>query len=379
MTFIKETSPHIHRKDSLTRMLGDVIIALLPVVVMSFVAFGLLAMRNLLIPVAVMTLAEFIFVLIANRVPFDGEKHPFKEHWQRAIKAYRPYHFLGPVVSGLIFGLVMPPSSNPGYVIYFALVLGSIFGIVVGKLVFGGLGQNIFNPAAAGMVFAKLCFGSKYVYSTTYYVNSVTSGGTVLTNLTANSENLLGRYANIGDISLLDMFLGRIPGVIGEGFKFAILIGLIYLLIRHAADIRVVGSYLLGFTFLMAIAGIFVATKVAGVDYFHFLAFELLSGGLLFGATFMFTDPVTMPINSPGRIMYGLLGAVLTVIIRLFAALPEGVAFSILICNLCAPAMDHFTISGNRLTWKKVACMAGILAVGVLAVCLGLGFVEVAA
>ncbi len=377
MNFIKETSPHIHRKDSLVRMLGDVIVALLPTIVMAIVAFGWFAVRNLLIPVAVMTLCEFIFVLIMNRVPYDGEKHSLKEHLQRGIKAYRPYHALGPIVSGLIFGLIMPPNSNPGYVIYVALILGSIFGIVIGKLVFGGLGQNIFNPAAAGMVFAKLCFGSKYVYSNTSYVSVVASGGTVLTGLTENTENLIGRYANIGDYSLLDMFLGRIPGVIGEGFKFAILIGLIYLLVRHAADIRVVGSYLLAYAGLMAIAGIFVAVKQPSVNYFHFLAFSLLSGGVLFGATYMLTDPVTMPINAPGRVMYGLLAAVLTVVIRLFAALPEGVAFSILICNLAAPAMDHFTLSGNKFTWKKLACMGGIVLVGVLAVTLGLGFVEV--
>ncbi len=377
MTFIKETSPHIHRKDSLVRMLGDVIIALLPTIVMSIVAFGLMAVRNLLIPVAVMVLAEFCFVLISNRVPYDGNKHSFKEHWQRGIKAYRPYHALGPIVSGLIFGLIMPPASNPGYVIYFALILGSLFGIIIGKLVFGGLGQNIFNPAAAGMIFAKLCFGSKYVYSSTSYVNVVSSGGTLLSGLTENTENLLGRYANIGDYSLLDMLLGRIPGVIGEGCKIAILIGLIYLLVRHAADIRVVGAYLFSYTLLMAIAGIFVAAKVPGVNYLHFLGFSLLTGGVLFGATFMFTDPVTMPINSPGRVMYALLGGVLTVIIRLYAALPEGVAFSILICNLVAPALDHFTISGNKFTWKKVVAMCSIVAVGVLAVCIGLGFTEV--
>ena len=377
MTFVKETAPHIHRKDGLVRMLGDVIVALLPTVVMAVVAYGWLAVRNLLLPVAVMTLAEFVFVLICNRVPYDGERHSLKEHFLRGVRAYRPYHALGPAVSGLIFGMVMPPSSSPGYIIYVALILGSLFGIVIGKLVFGGLGQNIFNPAVTGMVFAKICFGSKYVYTSSHYVNAVTSGGTVLTNLTDVSENLLGRYAGIADYGALDMFLGRIPGVIGEGFKFAILIGLVYLLVRRAADIRVVASYLLGFLGLMAIAGIFVVAKVPGVSYLGFLGFELLSGGLLFGATFMLTDPVTMPINRPGRVMYGLLAATLTVLIRLFAALPEGVAFSILLCNLAAPAMDHFTLSGNRYTPKKLACMGGILAIGVLAVCLGLGFVEV--
>ena len=374
MTFIQETSPHIHRKDSLTRMLLDVVIALLPVVVMALVAYGLGALRNLLIPVAVMTLSEFVFVLLMNRVPFDGEKHSLKEHLKKGIKAYRPYHALGPVISGLIFGLLMPPSSNPGYMIYVALIIGSLFGIVIGKLVFGGLGQNIFNPAAAGMVFAKLCFGSSYAYTSSYYVNSLTSGGTVLGEVNASSDNLLSRFACIGDYSLLDMLLGRMPGVIGEGCKIAILLGMVYLLIRHAADIRVILSYLGGYAFLMAVAGIFVCLNVPGVNYFDFLAFSLLSGGVLFGATFMFTDPVTMPINAPGRIIFGLLGATLTVVIRLYAALPEGVAFSLLLCNLCAPAIDHFAVSSNKLTWKKIAIMAAILFAGTLSVAFGLGF-----
>ncbi len=374
MTFIQETSPHIHRKDSLTRMLLDVVIALLPVVAMALVAYGLSALRNLLIPVAVMTLCEFVFVLLMNRVPFDGEKHSLKEHFKKGIKAYRPYHALGPVISGLIFGLIMPPSSSPGYMIYVALIAGSLFGIIIGKLVFGGLGQNIFNPAAAGMVFAKLCFGSSYVYASSYYVNSLTSGGTVLGEVNASSDNLLMRFASIGDYSLLDMLFGRMPGVVGEGCKIAILLGMVYLLIRHAADIRVILSYLGGYAFLMAVAGIFVCLNVPGVNYFDFLAFSLLSGGVLFGATFMFTDPVTMPINAPGRIIFGLLGATLTVIIRLYAALPEGVAFSLLLCNLCAPAIDHFAVSSNKLTWKKIAIMAAILFAGTLAVAFGLGF-----
>lgn len=376
MSIIKETSPHIHRKDSINRMLGDVIIALLPVSIMSLIAFTYAAMRNILISVAVMVLAEFVFVLITHRIPYDGNKHSLKEQLRNGVKAYRLYHLLGPVVSGMIFALIMPSGSNPGYVIYLALIFGSLFGIVIGKLVFGGMGQNIFNPAVVGMVFAKLCFGSRYIYESTWYVNAVTTGGTVLTNLDSVSTSLVGKYAEIGNISTLDMFLGHIPGVIGEGFKFAILIGMVYLFIRRAIDWRVVVSYLGGYLALMAIAGIFVCLKVPGVSYLHFLAFQLFTGGVLFGATFMLTDPVTMPINAPARIMYGLLAAGITVTIRLFGALPEGVAFSILIANTVAPALDHFAYSGNRFTRNKIIVICGIFAAFVLAVSLGLGFQE---
>ena len=378
MTIIKETSPHIHRKDSLARMLGDVLIALAPVTITSLVVYGLSAFRNLAISAVTMILSEFIFVLITNRIPYDGNKHTIKEQFLKGCKAFRIHHWMAPLVSAVIFALIMPSDSNPGYIIYIALILGSIFGIVIGKLVFGGTGQNIFNPAVVGMVFAKLCFGSTYVYGTNSYVNAVTSGGTVLTNLTNTSSSLVGRYAEIGNISALDMFLGRIPGTIGETFKFAILLGLIYLLIRRAADWRVVVSYLGGYALLMAIAGIFIAIKVPSVNYWHFLAFSFLTGGVLFGATFMLTDPVTMPINAPGRVMYGILAAGLTAIIRLFGALPEGVAFSILLSNLAAPAFDYFAFSSNRFTKKKIIFILGMCAAFALAICLGLGFQEAA-
>ena len=379
MSILKETSPHIHRKDGLTRMLIDVLIALFPVYVMSIVAYGWAAVRNILIATSTMALCEFVFVLITNRIPYDGTKHGLKEQFLHGCKAYRAHHALTPLISGIIFALIMPPSSNPGYVIYAALFLGSAFGIISGKLVFGGTGQNIFNPAAVGMVFAKLCFGSKFVYTSNYYVNEVATGGTVLSGLSETSSSLIGRYAGIGDVSALDLFLGRLPGTVGEGFKFAILIGLVYLLIRRAADFRVVCSYLLGYIGLMAIAGIFVVAKVPGVNYGQFLLFQLLTGGVLFGATYMFTDPVTMPINAPGRVLYGLLGAGLTVVIRLFASLPEGVAFSILLCNLAAPAIDHYAYSGNKFTWRKIVLICGVGAAFTLAVCLGLGFQEVSA
>ena len=374
MNFVKETSTLIHRKDSLARMLIDVLVSLSPVSITALVVYQWAALRNLLISVAVAVLCEFIFVLITNRVPYDGNKHSAKEHFKKGLSAYRLHHVLGPIVTGVIFALIMPCSSDPGYIIYIALILGSAFGMVFGKLVFGGLGQNMFNPAAVGMVFAKLCFGTRFVYATNDYVSAVDAGGTILTRVSENTS-LVGRFATIGDYPILDMFLGRIPGTIGEAFKFAILIGLIYLIIRHAADFRVIVSYLGCYMGLMAIAGIFVVTKVPGVDYGHFLAFQLLTGGVLFGATYMLTDPVTMPINAPGRVMYGLLAGGLTAIIRLFGALPEGVAFSILLANLVAPAIDYYAVSSNKYTKKKLIVMGGLCAIFVVAVCLGLAFV----
>ena len=122
MTIVKETSPHIHRKDSLARMLIDVLVALSPVSITALIVYGLAAMRNLLLGVSTMMLCEFVFVLITNRIPYDGTKHTLKEQFLHGCKAMRIHHILAPIVSGVIFALIMPSHSDPAYIIYIALV-----------------------------------------------------------------------------------------------------------------------------------------------------------------------------------------------------------------------------------------------------------------
>lgn len=373
-SFKVEKAPHIHRKDSVNRMLGDVLIALLPVLVWSIVAYQWDAVRNIVISILTMGICELIFVLIINRLPYDGQKHSFKERFLFAIKVYKPHNLLAPTVSGAIFALIMPATMNPSYMIYPALILGSIFGIVIGKLVFGGLGQNIFNPAAVGMVFAKICFGSYIVYPERDFFE-VIAGGTPLASLQApeGTNSLIGKFLSINDMSLLDLFLGQVNGTIGEAFKIAILIGLAYLLIRRAIDWRIVVSYLATFLLLSCLAGAIVCTRV-DVNFFEFIGFQLLSGGMLFGVTFMLTDPVTSPISSPGRVMYGIIAASLTLLIRLLGAYPEGMAYSILLSNLLVPFIEYRCWSGQKFTYKKMIACAAIFAIAALAIGLGLGF-----
>ena len=379
MKIIKETSPHLHRKDSLVRMLGDVLIALLPVIVFSYVSYTWLALRNFAISLAVCILAEFVYVLIKNRIPYDGNKHSVKEQFLAGVKKYRVSNLLSSSITAIIFALVMPVAMDPGWLIYIALVFGALFGIVIGKLVFGGTGSNIFNPAAVGMVFAKLCFGSHYLYPTTWFIDTgsaVSAGGTPLGSLAENSyagvNSFIGQYADLSHAPVFDLMLGRVPGVMGEAFKFAILLGLVYLLIRRAADFRVVASYLGIYVVLMAIAGAFICTALPNTNFLTFMLFQLFSGGVLFGVTYMLTDPVTMPINSPGRVMYGLIAGSITVIIRLFGAFPEGVVFSILIANMLAPVIDYPNWASQKYSLRKMLWMAGIVLVSVLVVILGL-------
>lgn len=374
---VAEKSPHLRRKDSLSRMLLDVIIALAPVVICSVVFYSYQAAINIGLSCLMMCLCEFIYTLIRYHIPYDGNKHSFKEHYNEAMKHYSVNNILAPCVSGIIFALILPSTCEPVYFIYLTIIFGSIFGIVIGKLVFGGNGNNIFNPAAVGMVFAKICFGSHFKYLVPDSFN-VTTGGTILTGLNgfvvpSGHNSLTGKFLYINQVSVLDMFLGKYSGVMGETFKIAILIGLIYLLIRRAIDFRIVVSYFGMFTLLMALAGIIICSR-ENIDFFRFMGFQILSGGFLFGLTYMATDPVTCPINPPGRIIYGLVLGVITVIIRLFGALPEGVSYSILIGNMISPFIDYPSWSGSRYSKGKLICMGCIVAISLLVVGLGIGF-----
>lgn len=367
MEIIKENAPHLRRKDNLVMMMLDVIIALSPTIIFALVVYGLDALRNLLVPVATMVLCEFVYVLIKNRFPYNpAQKHTIKEQFLNGCSHYTWGNFLVPTVSGLIYGLIMPASTkNPG-VIWYALVLGSVFGIVLGKLVFGGTGNNIFNPAALAMVFSKLCFGSQFVSTSGIFPETTyTAGGGVITAGTSLTEIKAGYYTVY---SIQDLFLGMIPGTIGETCKACILVGLIYLIIRHASDWRITLSYLGSFVLMMLFAGIIYHAGDSSVDIWNYVAVQLFSGGLIFGAVFMATDPVTSPITRPGRVIYGCLLGLFTVIIRLFGALPEGVVFSILIGNMFTPLIDYYKWSSSKFTWKNITVAASIVMVGILIV-----------
>lgn len=356
MTIVKESAPHIRRKASVTRMMVDVLIALAPTLIFSFVVYPLQTLATYLTSLLIMVGAEFVYVGLRGIMPKDGQKHSFKERFNYAYKGkYNQNNILTPAISAVIFTLIMPACAP-----IYAVIVGALVGIVLGKLVFGGLGSNIFNPAAVGMLFAKICFGSQPQYSayvpTWYYsVSDVTASPTPLACING------GMFTNYEQYSTFDLFFGRIPGTLGEVYKITIIIGLIYLLIRRSIDWRIVVSYLGTFTVLAFVTGLSTMALASNVNPFAITLYHLLSGGVLFGATFMLTDPVTSPINSPSRIIYGMVAAVSTIFIRLFAALPEGVGFSILIANMVAVVLDHYEWSSSRYTWKKFLTMGLLL------------------
>lgn len=357
MTIVKENAPHIRRKATVTRMMTDVLIALAPTLIFSFIVYPLNTLINYVISLSIMIGAEFVYVGLKNMMPKTDEKHTFKEKFIYAYKGhYSIINVITPAITAVIFTLIMPAGAP-----IYAVIVGAFVGIVFGKLVFGGLGSNIFNPAAVGMLFAKLCFGSQYkTYVDTWYYTmpDTVAGATPLGLL--NGGDFSFQY------SMFDLFFGRIPGTLGEVYKITILIGLIYLLVRRSADFRIVVSYLGTFLLITLVAGLSLYGLNQDINPFYFTLYSLLSGGVLFGATFMLTDPVTSPINSPSRIIYGMVAAIATVFIRLFAALPEGVGFSILIANMVACVLDHYEWSNPRYTYKKFIAMGVLIVVPAL-------------
>ena len=357
MAIIKESAPHLRRKASVTRMMVDVLIALAPTLIFSFVVFPIKTLIFYLISVVIMEAAEFVFVGLKGIMPNDGQKHSFKERFNYAYKGkYNQNNILTAAISAIIFTLIMPAGAP-----IYAVVIGALAGIVFGKLVFGGLGSNIFNPAAVGMIFAKLCFGSQYVQERTWYytIPDAVAGATPLGGTNGAIYNAVNNMSHYG---LKALVLGQVPGTLGEVYVITILIGAIYLLVRRSADFRVMLPYLGLFALLSLVAGLSIYSVDGATNPFRFALYYCLTGGVLFGGVFMLTDPVTSPINSPSRIIYAMVAAVSTIFIRLFAALPEGVGFSILIANMIAVVLDHYEWSNPRYTWKKFLAM-GLLVV----------------
>jgi electron transport complex protein RnfD len=233
MAIIKENAPHLRRKASVTRMMVDVLIALAPTLIFAFISYPLITLAFYLTSVFIMVGAEFVYVGLRNMMPNDGQKHSFKERFAYAYKGkFTQNNVLTPAISAIIFTLIMPAGAP-----IYAVIVGAFVGIVLGKLVFGGLGSNIFNPAVVGMLFAKLCFGSQYVaYVDTwfYQIPDVAAGATPLGLINGGALN------NITQYPLLDLFLGRIPGTLGEVYKITILIVPVFAV--PTAGRRVVGS-----------------------------------------------------------------------------------------------------------------------------------------
>jgi len=278
----------------------EVVIALIPAVSAGIYFFGLNALKIILTSILTCGISEYLCSLL-----------------RRKPASLKNFSFL---VTGILFALTLPPSL-PLWIV----VLGAVVCIVIGKEIFGGLGQNVFNPALVGRAFLMASFPAQL----TNWVKpfDATSCATPL--------GLWKFQSTLTNNSVL--FWGNVGGCIGETSAFALLAGGIYLIIKKTADWRIPLSYLGG---VMAISGtVYTFNHAYGSCFFH-----LLSGGVLLGALFMATDPVTCPVTKTGRFIFGSGCAIITMVIRYVGGLPEGVMYSILFMNALSPLIERLTI-----------------------------------
>ena len=318
MKLIRETSPYIRKEANVSRMMLDVLIALTPIVLFAVYQFGFRVLLTVGLSVIVMIFSEIIFIKYISK------------------KKITINNYLIPAISGTIYALLMPYNIN-----LYVLIVGALFGIWIGKLFFGGTGSNIVNPAGIGRCFVMIAYGRTLQYNHP----ELSTGATPLTSIKEIGLNNFNEALNKN--SLLDLFIGNVDGSIGEVCKILILISGIYLFVRKSADLRTFLSALISFTLFSFIAGIVL--KVNAID---FTLFQLLTGGFLFGAVFMITDPVTTPITARGRILYGILVSGLSLLIRFFGAYPEGMVFAICLINLAVPLIDYYKLSNSKYTVK---------------------------
>lgn len=350
--FVKHTSPYVRKDTSTKRMMIDVLIALTPVVFFSIYRFGMNAVFRILISVLTFVLVEAIWYNFTKK----GEGETWTERLSHKYSKYSVNYITAPAVSGVIYSMLVPNNLNL-YVVF----MGALFGIVFGKLIFGGLGHNIFNPAALGRVLIALTFTSFFTGS--YGFVDAAAGATPLA---IEFPNIFNFY------TINDLIFGNIPGSMGEINSIAILIGAAYLFIRKSADYRPVLSAALIFTALITIAG-FILHPGYVMEY---VVYHIFTGGLLFGLVYMVTDPVTSPVTRPGRWLYGLIIGTLVFMIRIFGNLPEGVAFALLISNIFVPLLDYPKWAKNNYGWKfatayatvfiLIATLAGLIVGGYL-------------
>ena len=292
------SSPHIKSNDSVQGIMRDVIIALIPATFAGIYFFGMKALLVTLVSVLSCIAAEALWQKLAHRKTTIGD--------------------LSAVVTGLLIAFNLPAD-----VPLWLPAIGGFFAIIIVKQFFGGIGQNIMNPALAARAFL---LASWPVHMTNFTVDGVSSA-TALAILKGGEGELP---------SLMNLFIGNVGGCIGETSVIALLIGAAYLLYKKIISWHTPVSY---------IASVFILTFILGRDGLMTgnALYEVLAGGLILGAFFMATDYSTSPMTKKGQLIFGLGCGVLTTIIRLYGGYAEGVSYSILIMSLFVPFIDKFT------------------------------------
>ena len=293
--FNVSSSPHVRSSETTRSIMMDVAIAMLPATAYGVFQFGLHALLVLIVTILACVLSEYVYE--------KGMKKPI------TISDFSA------VVTGMILALNMP-ATIPLWI----PALGGVFAIIVVKQLYGGLGQNFMNPALAARCFLLISFAGK--------MSSFTLDGW-------SGATPLAAMRNGETMDLASMFIGKIPGTIGEVSVVALLIGAAYLVFKKVISLRI------PLTYIVTVA---VFVFIFGRQDLNFVLAHICGGGLIFGAFFMATDYVTSPITPKGQIVFGILLGVLTGTFRLFGGSAEGVSYAIIISNLMVPLIERYTL-----------------------------------
>ena len=301
------SSPHVRCGVSTKNLMYDVAIAMLPATIWGVMQFGIYSLIVVVATVLSCVLSEYLFETLMHKpvTISDGSA----------------------LVTGMILGLNMPPAIP-----LWMPILGGVFAIIVVKQLYGGLGQNWMNPALAARCFMLISFAQ----AMTKFTDPVTDAVASATPLAA---------IKAGDTyDLAAMFIGKIPGTIGEVSVIALLIGAAYLLVKKVITIRIPAAYILSFA---------VFAFIFGQHNINYVLAEVCGGGLIFGAFFMATDYVTSPTTTKGKLVFGIGLGIITCAIRFLGRMNEGVSFAILLMNLMVPYIEVLTRQ-DRLGIAKV-------------------------
>lgn len=301
------SSPHAHSPVTTRTIMRDVLIALIPAMLGSIYFFGF---RSLL--VTLVSAAACVF---------------FEWGFCKVRKLHCKTYDLSAVVTGVLLAFVCPVTIP-----YWTIILGDFFAIVLVKMLFGGLGKNIVNPALAGRAFL---FSWPVLMSNWVKVGFDNAAGLLSTAdaVTAATPMSAMHQGALPEESILDMFLGNIGGCIGETSALLLIIGFIYLLYRKVITARIPLAYI-------GTVAILAFLFPQGNDRIAWMAAQVFGGGLMLGAIFMATDYVTSPLTKLGQIVYGIGCGVITILIRYFGGYSEGVTYAILCMNACAVLLD---------------------------------------
>lgn len=302
--FVVSGTPHVRSKESIQSIMRDVIIALIPATAAGIFFFGIPALILIAVSIVACVFFEWLY--------------------QKLMKKTVTISDLSAVVTGLLLAMNLPASAP-----IWVPIVGAAFAIIFAKQLFGGLGQNFINPALAGRAFLLASYPTEM---TTWTAPVGFSGADAVAVATPLATLKTGAMP---DASLTDVILGtNIGGCIGETCAVALIIGGIYLLVKHVISWRIPVLYILT---------VFVLTAAIGRKGLRVPVYEIFTGGLMLGAFFMATDYASSPVTPKGQIIFAIGCGIITTLIRIFGGYPEGVSYSILIMNLAVPLIERFT------------------------------------